>query len=434
MKKDAGEKKFSWNRLFYNNKFVACISVLLAVVLWCIMAANDTQDHARAVTGVPVRITLSDAAQSDGMRVFSQTGGATATVYVKGNSMVVPQLTSSDLVAVIPSAASITSPGTYTFPLEVRNSDTNLARTQYTVDSISPQLVTMTVDRYREKTFTIQSDITYKEGYQADPAYFVGPPTLGTDTVTLSGPEKQVSQVNRVAYEYEVGSTLRDTKKFTATLVMYDANGNKLEKGEMTVNPEKVDVTIPVLPRQTMTVTPTFANKPAGLQLEAGQVQVTPEKIDVAGPKDTLANMAGSISLDPIDFATISPTHNSFDANITLPAACRNLSNSPTAHVTLDLSGMAARQVVVSAFGVKNVGSGRSATVGTKGLSVTVVGPPQELSKLTDASVVGSVDLSGKENFTGQTEAPVTFAVSNSSSCWVYGSYMASVNVVNDGG
>lgn len=432
--KDAGGKKFSWNRLFYNNKFVACISVLLAVILWCVMASNDTQDHARAVTGVPIKITLSDAAQSDGMRVFSQTGGTTATVYVKGNSMVVPQLTSSDLVAVIPSAASITSPGTYTFPLEVRNSDTNLARTQYTVASISPQLVTLTVDRYREKTFPIQGDITYKQGYEANASYFVGLPTLSSDTVTLSGPEKQVSQVNRVAYEYEVGSTLTETQKFTAKLVMYDANGNKLEKGDMTVNPEKVDVTIPVLPRETMTVSPAFTNKPAGLQLGSDRVQVSPEKIDVAGPKDTLANMAGNISLDPIDFSTISPSHNTFEANITLPATCRNLSNSPTARVALDLSNMVTRQINASIFNVKNVGNGRSASVGTAVLPVTVVGTQEELSKLTDSSIVGSVDLSGKENLTGQTEMPVTFTVSNSSTCWVYGSYMVSVNVVNNSG
>ncbi len=427
MKKEKGDKKFGWNRLFYNNKFVAAFSVLLAVVLWFITVSNDTQDHAWAVVGVPVKITLSDSAQSDGMKVFWQ-ANQTATVYVKG--MVVNQLKPSDLVVYVPSASSISSPGTYSFPVNVRDSGPNLGAAEYTVDHIDPQSVTFTVDRYREKTFKIQSNISYKQGYRADPSYFEGPPTLSTDTVTLSGPEKQVSQVNRVVFEYEVDDTLTDTKKFTATLVMYDANGNKVEKGDMTVNPEKVDVTIPVLPRQTMTINAAFTNKPAGLLLLPNQVQISPEKIDVAGPKDTLTNMAGAISLDPVDFSTISPTHNSFDANITLPTTCKNLSNTPTAHVTLDLSGMTTRQMTVSTFGIKNLGPGRSATVGTAELPVTVAGPADELSKLTAASVIGSVDMSGKENFTGQTEAPVTFSVSNSANCWVYGSYMASVSVM----
>lgn len=429
--KESGTKKIGWSRLFYNNKFVACFSVFLAIVLWFITISNDTQDHAWAVTGVPIKITLSDSAQSDGMKVFWQ-ANPTATVYVKG--MVVNQLNSTDLVAYAPSASSIASPGTYSFPLNVRNAGSNLSQAAYTVDHIDPQSITFTVDRYREKTFKIQSDITYKQGYKADPSYFVGPAVLSTDSVTLSGPEKQVSQVNRVAFEYEVDNTLTDTKKFTATLVMYDANGNKIEKGDMTVNPEKVDVTIPVLPRQTMTMNAAFTNKPAGLLLGAGQVQVVPEKIDVAGPKDTLANMAGAISLDPVDFSTISPSHNSFDATVTLPATCKNLSNTPTAHVTLDLSGMSTKQMTASTFEVKNLGSGRNATVNTTGLSVTVVGPPDEVSKLTGSSIVGNIDMSGKENFTGQTEAPVTFSVSNFSSCWVYGSYMASVTVVQNSG
>lgn len=433
MKKENVDKKIGWTRLFYNNKFVAILSVLLAVTLWFINKSSNTEENPRAIAGVPIKITLSDSAQSDGMKVFSPTK-STVTVYVKGNNLIVNQLTPSDLVATVPSASTITSPATYTFPLEVHDSDANLTKTQYTVDSISPPSVAFTVDRYREKTFPIQSDINYKEGYKADPTYFVGSPVLSTATVTLSGPEKQISQVNRVAYEYEVGSTLTESQKFTATLVMYDANGNKVDKGNMTVNPEKVDVTIPVMPRQTVTMNAAFANKPAGLSLGPNQIQITPEKIDVAGPKDTLANMAGTVNLDPVDFSTISPEHNSFDANITLPTTCKNLSNIPTAHVTLNLSDMTTRQMTASTFSVKNLGLDRNATVSTTSLSITAAGPPTELSKLTGSSIIGSVDLSGKENFTGQTEAPVTFSVSNSSSCWVYGSYMASVNIVQKSG
>lgn len=428
MKNKGQKKKVSWNRLFYNTKFAVCFSVLLSIVLWAVLVSNDTQDRPRAVTDIPIKITLSDTAQKDGMKIFSQTAN-TATAYIKGNSMVVNQLQSSDLEAVAPFAATITAPGNYTVPLTLQNSNQNLSMNQYTVDSISPVQVIISVDRNREKTFRVQSDISYKQGYKSDPAYFVGTPVLSSDSVTISGPEKQVMQVHRVAYEYAISDTMTDTKKFTASLVMYDANGNKLDKGDMTVNPEKVDVTIPVMPRQTCTLEPAFTNKPAGLSLGAGQVRVTPVSVEIAGPKDTLTAMAGKVSLDPIDFSTISPTHNTFDANITLPTTCKNLSNLPTAKVTLNLSGMATRTMSASSFSVKNLAPDKEAAVNTTGLSVTVVGPESDIPKLADSNIVGSVDLSGKENFTGQTEVPVTFSVSNSSSCWVYGSYMVTVAV-----
>ena len=425
-------KKFGLTRLFYNNKFVAVFSVLLALVFWFVNKSVNTEENPRAITKVPVQITLSDSAQSDGLRVFRPSTQA-ATVYVTGNSMIVGKLRASDLVVCVPAASSITSPATYTLDLEARNSDTNLGLTAYSVNRIDPKSVTFTVDRYREKTFNVESDITYRQGYKADPSYFVGSPVLSSGTVTISGPEKEVNQVNRVSYSYEIDNTLTESLKFTASLVLYDANGNKIDKGNMTVNPEKVDVTIPVLPRKTMTVTAAFTNKPSGITFTAGQVQITPSTIDVAGPKSILDNLAGTISLDPIDFSTISPSNNSFDANITLPTSCKNLSNAPTAHVTLDLGSMTIKQFTASSFNIKNAGSGRKATVSTKELPVAVVGPPDQLANLTGDSIVGSVDLSDKQNFTGQAEVPVTFSVSNSTQCWIYGSYKVSVTVSNTG-
>lgn len=429
MKKGIKFKKIAWGRIFYNNKFAVFFSVFVSIILWAVLISNDTQDHPHAIANVPIKVVLSNTAQTDGMKVFSQTD-TIATVYVKGNSLAVNQLKSSDLVAVASLPSNITSSGSYTLNLEVQNTNQSMNLGSYTVDSISPSQVMVSVDKYREKTFDIQSDISYKAGYQSDPSYFVGAPTLSSDTVTISGPEKQVLQVNRVAFEeYEISDALRDSKKFTKSLVLYDANGNKLDKGDLTLSPDKVDVTIPVMPRQTLSLGATFTNKPSGLTLDSSQVQILPESIEVAGPKDTLANMNGKFSLDPIDFASISPTHNTFDVDINLPTTCKNLSNLPTARVTLNLDNVATKQMTVSSFSVKNLNASQNATVNTNNLSVTVVGPAGEVAKLTDSNIVGIADLTGKDNFTGQTEVPATFTISNSSSCWVYGSYMVNVNI-----
>ena len=394
------------------------------------MTSQDTQEHARAITGVPIRLEVSDSTSEDALKIFTKVS-STATVYVKGNSLFVSQIKSTDFEVVGTLPASVTTPGSYNLTLHAQYVGQTLSSSQYTVDSISPQQILVSADRQRERTFKVQSAITYKDGYQSDSSYFVGTPTLSSDTVTISGPEKQVYQVNRVVYEYTVSSTLTETKKFTADLVMYDSNGNKIEKGDMTVTPEQVDVTIPVLPRLTAALTATFTNKPSGLTLTAGRVSVLPSSIEIAGPKDTLTALNGQISLDPIDFSTISPTHNVFSVSVTLPSTCKNLSDIPTAQVTVNLSDMTTRQMTATVFTVKNLDSGKTASISTSSVSVVVVGTESELAKLTETNIVGSVDLSGKENFTGQTEAPVTFSISSSTSCWVYGSYMVNVNITN---
>jgi len=336
-------KKFSIGSLFYDDKFVMLFSVLFSIVLWIFMATGNTEEFPRQITDVPVTIKLSDAAQEDGLKVFSPVD-QTATVSIKGNSLIVNQIKASDMQVVAPLASTITSPGNYTFNLSVQKTGT---LSDYEWVSISPSQAIISVDRYAEKTFTIQNDIKYKSGYQSDPSYFVSAPTFSSDTVTVSGPEKEVSQINKVSVQYEIGDTLKETKSFTTDLIMYDANGNKITSNKLKMSEEKVDVTIPVLARQVLPLNVSFTNKPSGLTLSPDQITIDPQTVEVAGPQDVLANLT-EISLTPLDFAGISPTKNSFDVSVALPASCKNLSNVPVAKVTLNLGSMSTRQMVVN--------------------------------------------------------------------------------------
>lgn len=423
------QKKFSIGSLFYDDKFVMLFSVLFSIVLWIFMATGNTEEFPRQITDVPVTIKLSDAAQEDGLKVFSPID-QTATVSIKGNSLIVNQIKASDMQVVAPLASTITSPGNYTFNLSVQKKGT---LSDYEWVSISPSQAIISVDRYAEKTFTIQNDIKYKSGYQSDPSFFVSAPTFSSDTVTVSGPEKEVSQINKVSVQYEISDTLKETKSFTTDLIMYDANGNKITSNKLKMSAEKVDVTIPVLARQVLPLNVNFTNKPSGLTLSPDQITIDPQTVEVAGPQDVLANLT-EISLTPLDFAGISPTKNSFDVSVVLPASCKNLSNVPVAKVTLNLGSMSTRQMVVNNFAVKNLAADKTASVYTKSLTVTVVGPESEISKLTESSLSAQIDMSGKENFTGHTEMPVSISVGNSTSSWVYGSYMANISVSSRSG
>ncbi len=234
--------------------------------------------------------------------------------------------------------------------------------------------------------------------------------------------------MNKVSASYEISDTLSETKIFTTNLTMYDANGNEIVSDKLKMSTNKVEVTIPVLARQVLPVNVSFTNKPVGLTFSPDQITIDPQTIEVAGPQDVLANLA-NISLTPLDFANISPTKNVFDLGVTLPASCKNLSSIPVAKVTLDLSSLSTRKMVVNNFVVKNLAADKAASVYTKSLAVTVVGPDSEISKLTENSLVAQIDMSGKENFTGHTEMPVTISISNTTSSWVYGSYMANISV-----
>ena len=417
--------KFRIGNFFYNDKFVMLFAIFASVILWIVMASTNSEEFPRAVNNVPIVINLSDAAQADGLKVFSPVN-ETATVYIKGNSLIVKQIQASDMQVVAQLASTITTPGTYPVNLSVQKKGT-LADFEWV--SISPNQAIISVDRYKEKTFTIDSsEIKYKSDYKSDPAYFVSAPTLSSDTVTISGPEKEISQVNKVAIQYEISETLKENKNFTADLVMFDANGNKITSNKLKMSETKVEVTIPVLARKVLPLVVNFTNEPEGLLLSPEQVIIEPQNIEVAGPQNILSTMS-DISLTPLDFANISPSKNTFDVSVTLPTGCKNLSSIPVAKVTLNLGALTTRTLVVSNFIVKNVAADKQASIYTKNLSVTIVGPESEISKLTENNLVAQIDMAGKENFTGHTEMPAIISISNTTSSWIYGSYMINLGV-----
>lgn len=420
------KKKFKLGSLLYNDKFILIFSVFAAFVLWTILASSNSEEFPHVIDNVPIVINLSDAAQKDGLKVFSPTN-ATAKVYIKGNSLIVNQIKSTDLQVVAPTASTITAPGTYSLNLVAQRTGSLV---DFEVVSTSPSQAIVSVDRYMEKSFSIDSDITYKSDYKSDPSYFISAPVLSSDSVTISGPEKEISQVNRVAVQYEISDTLTESKSFTAELAMFDVNGNKITNSRLKMSETKVDVTIPVLSRKIVPLNVGFTNKPEGLILTPEQISIEPQNIEIAGPKSTLDELT-EITLSPLDFSAISPDKNTFNITVPLPTGCKNLSNTPTAKVTLNLGNLKTRTLAVNNFTVKNLPADKSADIFTKSLSITVVGPESEISKLTESNVVAQVDMADKVNFTGRTEMPVSFTISSAPSSWVYGTYMVNVNITS---
>ena len=128
-----------------------------------------------------------------------------------------------------------------------------------------------------------------------------------------------------------------------------------------------------------------------------------------------------------------SPTSNEFDVDVSLPTGFKNVSNIYTAKVSIDLDTFTTRTVSLNPETItfKNLPAGYEAAVYTQSLSVTVVGPPDEIEAFTENNLVAQIDMTGKEQFTGQTEVPVTISVTGAPNSWVYGSYMVNIGAVS---
>ncbi len=411
--------KLSIRNIFRSNKFVFVLSLLIAIVIWITMSIDASIGTTRVITDIPISISLSDEAQESGLRIFSGADG-TASVTVSGNRVALGGVTKDDILVTAQTANTINSANTYTLsltPSKVNVSD------QFTITSQpSPSVISVYVDYYREKEFNIVDQVVY----QVEDDYYAST-TLSASTVTVSGPQSEITKIASVSVSDKIQGVLTSDVKTTLPVKLYDSAGYEISSNLITLSVSEVDVNISVLPEKTVSLTPNFTHFPSGLSVSE-YVTVDPSEILIAGPSTILDNIT-EVSLDDIDFSKIDNKSQTVEASVLLPDDCRNLSNKNTAKVTLDLSSMSKKTVTVTDVSVENLSSEYTSKVTTQSLDVTIIGPEDQIEELDASNLKAVIDTSTLNGTTGSTSMPVTISLTGKKGCWVYGEYKANITI-----
>ena len=413
--------KFNMKNLFYREKFIIILSIVLAFIIWLIISSNENESRPITISDIPINIELSGVAVSDGLRVFSG-NNLTAEVSVTGNRIVVGQLSKSDIRVIAQQASSITAPGNYTLELTARKAST---LTDYEFYSgVTPGFITVMVDRYKEVEFTVEDGIKYK----SDPKYFAGSTVFSSPKVRISGPESEISKVQKIVAEAEVSGVLEKTKNLTAPLVMYDSYGDVISSENIVLSVDSEDVTIPILLRKTLPVTPVFKNNPESLSASSSRVKVTPSSMEIAAPEEIFETMT-TANLVSLDFSTVNLDKTTFDLSLDLPIGCKSISNVYNVALTIDLSGYTSATKTLTNFEFINLPENKQASVSTKEISVAVIGSSSQIGDVVNSDLIGQIDMSERKDFTGSTEVPVRVKINNRNTCWAYGEYKVNIEV-----
>ena len=225
-----------------------------------------------------------------------------------------------------------------------------------------------------------------------------------------------------------IDGTLNSSRKVNADIILYDADGKEINTDLLSLDFKTVEAAISVLPEKEVSLKPTFTNLPSGLQITDDMISVEPSSILLAGTDDVL-NKTDSVNLAPIDFTSLTNTKSIFDLAVEIPTDCKNISNTSTAKVTLDLSSLSSKKLTVEKFMVQGLASGYSAEVTQKNLEVTVYGTSSQIDSLSASNITAVIDVSSSDGMKGSVSMPVTFNIENGSSCWVSGSYKANLTI-----
>lgn len=434
------EQKKKWNLrgIFYHNTFVLIFSLCVAIIMWFVMTAQNTELN-RIIRDVPIEVTLSPAAEEDGIRVFNQSYNL-ADLEISGSSLITNKLTTEDFLITAllnPTSTKLTGNTMQKITVPIRPMKRS-AMADYNIVSYSPEEITLEYDRYKEATFSIEQDLKYS----ADSNFYPGTVSVSAEQVVVSGPESSVNKISRAAITFEVSDPLRADTSFTCPVRLYDQNNQEITNMAslyLSLDVNTVDVSIPILSRKTVDVVAATVHQPKGFS--DSRITVTPAKIDIAGPADVLATI-NEITLDtPIDFADLEiSSNNIFEMEIPLPAGVRNINavgenTLSKAIVSVNLNGYrpVTVQVPQENFQISNKPAGRDVTVDTQLLDVTLGGSDAQVTKLTGDSLLVQIDLANISTSTGSITAPVTVTITSngSDSCWVLGKYTVSMTLYN---
>lgn len=413
------KKKFSLNSLLQNGKFLFVISILISLSTWVYMSMGSSNDTNVTISNIPIQIELPDSARENGLQVFSG-GDQTASVTVTGNRAILGSINESD-ITVTAAANTINSSGNYMLAVSAAKTDPS-SNFQIT-SAATPSSINVTIDYFRESTYQIQENVVYKV---ADGYYAVT--SLSSNSVVISGPQTEISKIDKVSAVSQIDGTLTDTVTTDAEIILYDKNNNRLSTDLFTMDLNTLKATVSVLPEKTVDVKPVFINKPSGLKITDDMISVTPSSILLAGPKEVLDNTE-SVNLEAIDFSALKNETKTFSLGIDIPSDCKNISNTTTATVTLDLSSLTSKNFTVDKFTVNGLSADYNADVTQNSISVTIIGPKNELDSLAKSKITAVIDTSDSKGTTGSVQMPVSFKINGTNSCWAYGTYKANLTI-----
>lgn len=422
MRKTSSKKIFKggW---FNNNKFVMAFSIVLAFIAWIIVASSSQEEMVTTITNIPVKIELSEDAKEEGLMVF---GGENlkAEVTVSGSRLTIGSVKSED-IEIIAQANSITMPGNYPIQLTAKKVGSN---TNFEISSnISPSFVTVMVDRNRE----VELDVKNLVQYSIDSNYYAPTPTISEPKIKISGPESIISQIDHIAAVGMINDNLTKTTSINAQLVCYDKYGEVITSDYIQASATEVNVTVQVLAKKQIDLTVELLNKPSGLEINNDFITIEPSNIEVAVNEDILENLS-PINLGSIDLQKVPLSGDEYVFDIVLPIGCRNLSAEyDEAKIKIDMSKMSKKTFMVETFRIENVPQDKKAECTTSKISVTVIGPKEDVDKLTSEQILAKIDISALSEKLGHTEVPIQVIINGNNTCWAYGIYTADVIISN---
>lgn len=392
MNKDASKKNLWDSKLLW-----VIISLVASVLLWVYVTTTEGAQREQTYSGVPVVFSGADTIRDRDALAITDVSTGTVNVTLSGPLRDLSRLSSDNLTAEV-DVSRISSPSSHTSNLSIRF-PTNVNASNITVVSTSPGSVSFVVDRTDSKTIDVKGEFSGSvvDGFNA------GQLSFDPDTIIIRGPANELEQVDHAWISINQQDVDR-TLSFSTTFVLRDASGNELDLGNITLDRDTVNVTLPILVSKEVPLSVDLVEG-AGATGSNVSVKCVPESITIAGDAETIEGI-NRISLGTVNLTTFAST---FEETfpIVLPDGVTNVTGITEAKVTIQIEGLETRTLNVTNITIPPLTGSYSATLVTESLEVRIRGAANIIDDIQASNIRVVADLSEVGSAAGEFTVPV---------------------------
>lgn len=394
-------------KIFDSKLFWLIISFLISFSVWVYVTSVETVESTKVFRNVQVDLVGEETLLSMRDMVVTELDRSTVTVEIRGPRRIVNALDSSDLTAQV-DVSKLSQPAytslsyTIVFP-------SGVDRRNLTIVSRTPDAVNFMVSRMTSITVPVQGGF---EGKAAS-GYIQETPVFEPATVTVSGPEVYLRNVDHAYVTFGKDLTLESTYSVETGYTLMDANNEPCPSEYITGSPDIIRATLPIL---------SVKEVPLSVELEEGagatsrntRISIQPKTIRLAGDSAVLAEI-NQIQLDIVDLTKF---ESNFTASylIPIPNGLRNLSGISEATVTIETIGLSVKSFQLDEFSWLGLDENLEVIVESEQVPVLLRGPYGLMATLEKNGILAEADLTELGNQPGSYIVTLKISVPRSDS------------------
>ncbi len=278
-------------KMLLNNPGLKLLSLLLAILLWLVVANIENPVSTKQFRDVEVKVTNEQVLDSIG-KVYEIKSGETATFTVKGRRSALDNLRAKDfnVVADLSHMSEV-----YSVPVEIYPKNNNLDIEIYR----NSNTLCVALEDEATESFPInivtEGDVAY--------GYALGQKVVTPNIVEVTGPKSLVRKIDKVSAFINVKHASREVSD-KCVLSYFDGDGDELDKTRLHSDSKRAEVTVQVLKTKEISVNVTAKGQPAlGYSLES--LNYEPQSITIAGTDEVLASIK-ELTIPDVDITGLS--------------------------------------------------------------------------------------------------------------------------------